>query len=177
MTRPQLALFDLGLQRPHQLVARRIANVIRMTVEHVLKRLDFLAHKLIDPVEFLLELRISFKIPAHDSSSISNEKEICSLGAPTHCVVGTSGLSLKARRFYQRKRPDARERSDWRSGFLARSAGFDLVVNDHLPSQKAQLTGRYGLAMGSRTLRLAKIARTVASIGTRERVLEPGIIR
>ena len=66
---PQLALFDFGLQRPHERVALRIAHVIRMAVEDELERLDLLAHEFFDPVELLLELRLSFKIPTHDDSS------------------------------------------------------------------------------------------------------------
>src|SRR6267142_5090324 len=68
MTRPQFALAHLGLQRPHQLVSFRIANVVRMP-EHVVERLNFLAHELIDPVEVLLELGLGFKIPTHSCSS------------------------------------------------------------------------------------------------------------
>src|SRR6266851_5315851 len=68
MARPQFALAHLGLQRPHQLVSFRIANVVRMS-EHVVERLDFLAHELIDPVEILLELGLGFKIPTHSCSS------------------------------------------------------------------------------------------------------------
>src|SRR5258708_5494649 len=69
MTRPQFALAHLGLQRPHQAVSFRIANVVRMP-QHVVERLDFLAHELIDPVEVLLELGFGFKIPTHVNSSV-----------------------------------------------------------------------------------------------------------
>src|SRR6266478_4273069 len=68
MARPQFALAHLGLQRPHQLVAFRIAHIVRMP-QHVVERLDFLAHELIDPVEVLLELGLGFKIPTHSCSS------------------------------------------------------------------------------------------------------------
>src|SRR5712692_425932 len=68
MASPQFALAHLGLQRPHQAVSFRIANVVRMA-QHVVERLDFLAHELIDPVEVLLELGLGFKIPTHDCSS------------------------------------------------------------------------------------------------------------
>src|SRR5882672_10182807 len=68
MARPQFALAHLGLQRPHQLVSFRIANVVRMS-QHVVEWLDFLAHELIDPVEVLLELGLGFKIPTHSCSS------------------------------------------------------------------------------------------------------------
>src|ERR1700722_19474725 len=66
MACPQLALFNFGLERPHERVAFRIAHIIRMTIEHELERLDLLAHEFFDPVELLLELRLSFKIPTHD---------------------------------------------------------------------------------------------------------------
>src|ERR1700674_3033092 len=68
MARAQFALAHFGLQRPHQLVSFRIANVVSMS-QPVVERLDFLAHELIDPVEVLLELGLGFKIPTHSCSS------------------------------------------------------------------------------------------------------------
>src|SRR5208337_5273672 len=89
MAGPQLALLDLGLQRPHQRVAFRIAHVIRMAVEHELERLDLLAHEFFNPVEFLLELRLGFKIPTHDDSS--SMVECCP--ADTFCCSARLGLT------------------------------------------------------------------------------------
>src|SRR6202521_6283300 len=68
MARPQFALAHFGLQRPHQLVSFRIANVVWMP-EHVVEWLDFLGHELIDPVAVLLELRLGVKKPTHICSS------------------------------------------------------------------------------------------------------------
>src|SRR5215467_768770 len=70
MTGPQLALFHFGLERSYQRVALGIAHVIRMA-EHVVERLDFLAHELLDPIQLLLEFRFGFKIPTHDNSPSS----------------------------------------------------------------------------------------------------------
>src|SRR3546814_12083067 len=70
---PQLALLDLGLQWPYQRVALRVARVVGIA-QHVVERLDLLAHEGADPVEFLLERGLGLEIPGHAGPPFRSEE-------------------------------------------------------------------------------------------------------
>ena len=60
VTRPQPALLHFCLKRRNQLGAVRIGEVVRMADDEI-ERLDFFGDERVDPVEFALELRLSFE--------------------------------------------------------------------------------------------------------------------
>ena len=64
MAGPEAALPHALLQRPNQFREQRIVNV-PLIAEHMIERLDLVAHETVDPVELLLELRVSEELPRH----------------------------------------------------------------------------------------------------------------
>src|SRR5439155_16581706 len=64
MAGPQPALPDDALQWPHQGLEVRRMNVPG-TAQHMVERLDFVAHEAGDPVELDLKFGIGFEVPCH----------------------------------------------------------------------------------------------------------------
>ena len=109
--RPQPLVLDLLLQAADIGLDMRVrrAHGVR---EHVLERLDLLLTELLDPVELLLEIRISREVPRHTLGFCPTRLTTSASTATTPCGEAMTGLASTASSTSPSSTAISRERHD-----------------------------------------------------------------